>query len=54
MLADSIYTALKHGADFAVLAKRYSADASSAVKGGELPPLQKGQTVKELRLQCCR
>jgi len=47
VLADSIYTALKHGADFAVLAKRYSADASSAVKGGELPPLQKGQTVKE-------
>ena len=47
VLADSIYTALKHGADFAVLAKRYSADASSAVKGGELSPLQKGQTVKE-------
>lgn len=47
VLADSIYTALKHGADFAVLAKIYSADASSAVKGGELPPLQKGQTVQE-------
>ena len=47
VLADSIYTALKHGADFAVLAKRYSADTSSAVKGGELPPLQKGQTVQE-------
>ena len=46
-LADSIYTALKHGADFSVLAKRYSADASSAVKGGGLPPLQKGQTVQE-------
>ncbi|MCR5077850.1 MAG: peptidylprolyl isomerase [Prevotella sp.] len=47
VLADSIYTALLHGADFAALAKKYSGDTNSARKGGELPLLQKGQTVKE-------
>ena len=46
MTADSIYNALRKGADFAKLAKKYSADKSSAVKGGELPWISKGQTVK--------
>lgn len=45
--ADSVYNALKHGADFAELARKYSGDKGSAVKGGELPPITKGQTVPE-------
>ena len=45
--ADSIYNALIKGADFATLAKRLSDDKSSAVNGGELPWLEKGQTLKE-------
>ncbi len=44
--ADSIYDVLRHGGDFAELAKKYSEDKSTAVKGGELPWLSKGQTVK--------
>lgn len=46
MLADSIYRAVAKGANFAALAKKYSADKGSAVKGGELPWISKGQTVK--------
>lgn len=38
---------LKGGADFATLAKENSADAGSAVKGGDLGELQKGRTVPE-------
>lgn len=44
---DSVYDALKRGADFATLAGRVSQDPGSAGKGGELPPIAKGQTFKE-------
>ena len=47
VLADSIYNALQHGANFGELARKYSADRESAQNGGELPLLQKGQTVQE-------
>ena len=44
---DSIYKALKGGADFADLATRLSQDPGSARQGGELPFVQHGQFVKE-------
>lgn len=44
--ADSIYDVLRHGGDFAELAKKYSDDKGTATKGGELPWVYKGQTVK--------
>ena len=44
---DSIYNALKAGADFAELAKKVSEDKRSAVNGGELMWLGPGQTFKE-------
>ena len=44
---DSIYNALRNGADFAELAKRLSQDPGSASQGGELPFVQHGQLVKE-------
>ena len=44
---DSIYKALKDGADFAELATRLSQDPGSARQGGELPFVQHGQLVKE-------
>lgn len=44
---DSIYQALKAGADFAELATRLSDDKGSARNGGELPWLTKGQTLPE-------
>ena len=44
---DSIYAALKDGADFAELAKKVSQDPGSAAQGGLLPFVQRGQLVKE-------
>lgn len=44
--ADSLEAQLKSGADFAKLAKKYSKDTTSAVKGGELT-IEKGKTVPE-------
>ena len=44
--ADSVYNVLRRGGNFTELAKKYSDDKGSAVKGGELPWLTKGQTVK--------
>ena len=44
---DSIYHALKAGADFAELAKKVSQDPGSAQQGGLLPFVQRGQLVKE-------
>jgi parvulin-like peptidyl-prolyl isomerase len=45
-LADQIYSQLESGANFAVLAKRYSKDPGSAANGGKLS-VTKGQTVPE-------
>jgi peptidyl-prolyl cis-trans isomerase SurA len=45
--ADSVYRALKGGADFAELAKKVSDDKGSAARGGLLPWLGPGQTLKE-------
>lgn len=44
---DSIYGALKAGADFAETAQKHSQDYGTAQKGGELPWLSHGQTLKE-------
>lgn len=44
--ADSIWRALRGGADFAELARRCSDDSASARLGGELPWIVRGQTVK--------
>ena len=49
--ADSIYNALKRGADFADLARRLSDDKGSGRRGGDLAWVQKGQTVKEFEAQ---
>lgn len=44
---DSVYKALKNGADFSELAKKVSQDPGSARQGGLLPFVQRGQLVKE-------
>ena len=44
---DSIYQALKAGADFADMARRLSDDKGSARNGGELPWITKGQTLPD-------
>ena len=44
---DSVYRALKAGADFAELAKKVSEDTGSADRGGELPWIAPSQTLKE-------
>lgn len=44
---DSIYTVLKKGADFDIVAKGLSEDQASARNGGDLSWIVKGQTLKE-------
>lgn len=44
---DSVYNALKKGADFAELAQKVSQDPGSARQGGELPFVSRGQLIKE-------
>lgn len=44
---DSIYAALKAGADFAEMAKAHSEDPGTAREGGMLPWLTRGQLLKE-------
>ena len=44
---DSVYAALKAGADFAEMAKKVSQDPGSARQGGLLPFVSRGQLVKE-------
>jgi peptidyl-prolyl cis-trans isomerase SurA len=44
---DSVYQALKQGADFEALAKKVSQDPGSASKGGVLPWIGPNQTLKE-------
>lgn len=43
---DSIYTAIKKGADFSEMAKKFSQDPGSARQGGLLPLVGPGQMVK--------
>lgn len=45
--ADSLYKVLQVGGDFASLAKAYSTDKGSAVRGGELPWIGPGMTLVE-------
>ena len=44
---DSIYEAVKKGADFADMARRFSDDTASAANGGELPWMSVAQSLKE-------
>jgi len=45
-LADSLAKALRGGADFAMLARRFSQDPGSAVQGGDLGWFRRGQMVR--------
>jgi peptidyl-prolyl cis-trans isomerase SurA len=45
-LCDSLLTELRHGADFATVARRFSGDSGSAVQGGELGWFRRGLMVK--------
>lgn len=49
---DSVYRLLKAGADFAETARKFSQDAMSAKRGGELPELGPGSTLKEFEEKC--
>jgi len=45
--ANNIYQQIKSGKDFAVMAKQYSLDVSSAIKGGDLGWVSPGELVPE-------
>ncbi|KTD17655.1 peptidylprolyl isomerase [Legionella jordanis] len=45
--ANNLYQQLKSGKDFALMAKQYSLDAASAVKGGDLGWVNSGELVPE-------
>jgi peptidyl-prolyl cis-trans isomerase D len=45
--AEDLLKQIKGGADFAALAKKYSEDTGSAVKGGDLDWIERGQTLPE-------
>jgi peptidyl-prolyl cis-trans isomerase D len=45
VLADSLKTAIENGSDFAALAREFSADQGSAVQGGDLGWVERGQMV---------
>ena len=51
-LADSLYTAVNSGANFAALAVQYSADQGSKIKGGDLGTFGYGQMVAEFNEFC--
>ena len=44
---DSIYSALKNGADFAEMARKYSDDKRTAAQGGEMPWFSSGRIIPE-------
>ena len=51
-LAQKVYNQIKTGTDFGVLARKYSIDPGSAVRGGQMPVLSKNDsTVPPLVLQ---
>ncbi|WP_454892931.1 peptidylprolyl isomerase [Alloprevotella tannerae] len=47
MRADSVYQVIMNGGNFAALAKEYSGDLGSALRGGEISWIGPGATVKE-------
>ena len=51
LLADSIVTALRAGGDFAVAARRFSMDPTSAPRGGDLDWFRRGAMVAEFERQ---
>ena len=51
-LADSIYNAIKSGADFNMLALKYSTDEGSKIKGGDLGTFAYGTMVPEFNEFC--
>lgn len=50
--ADSLYQVLRKGGNFAELARKYSDDKGSAVKGGDISWITSGQTVKAFEDAC--